>query len=75
MIESLERITDLLLHPYAVALLSLLIGCYILRDIVRVFFFIFDGSRRAARRRGKGRDDEDRPPAPAAADGGTDAGG
>ena len=51
MIESLERLTDLLTHPYAVALLSLLIGCYLLRDIVRVFFFIYDGSRRAAGRR------------------------
>lgn len=59
MIESLERLTDLLTHPYAVALLSLLIGCYLLRDIVRVFFFIYDGTRRAARRSESDKEAED----------------
>ena len=63
MIESLERLTDLLTHPFAVAVLSLFIGCYLLRDIVRVFFFIYDGSRRAAGRREseKEREDDDPP--------------
>ncbi len=47
MIEQLEHLKELIFHPYVVALISFLIGCYLLRDIARIVFYIYDGSRRA----------------------------
>ena len=46
MIQHLENLKDLIFHPYVVALISLFIGCYLLRDIARVILYIFSGARR-----------------------------
>ena len=46
MIQHLEKLKELIFHPYVVALISLFIGCYLLRDIARVILYIFSGARR-----------------------------
>ena len=46
----LETLKNLLTHPYTITAASLLIGFFILRDVVRVFFSLYD----SARRRGRG---------------------
>ena len=46
MIQHLENLKELIFHPYVVALISLFIGCYLLRDIARVILYIFSGARR-----------------------------
>lgn len=43
----LEDLKDLFFHPYVIALISLFIGCFVLRDVVRIIIYIFDSSRRA----------------------------
>ena len=46
MLQHLENLTELIFHPYVVALISLFIGCYLLGDIMRVILYIFSGTRR-----------------------------
>ena len=46
MIQHLENLKELIFHPYVVALISLFIGCYLLRDIARVILYIFSGAHR-----------------------------
>ena len=41
MLQHLENLTELIFHPYVVALISLFIGCYLLGDIMRVILYIF----------------------------------
>ncbi|NKB71252.1 MAG: hypothetical protein GKR89_29620 [Candidatus Latescibacteria bacterium] len=45
----LETLRYLLTHPYTVTAASLLIGFFILRDVVRVFFYLYDSIRRNRR--------------------------
>jgi len=47
MIQHLEALKYLIFHPYVIAFISLFIGCYLIRDIMRVVLDIFDGTRRA----------------------------
>ena len=46
MIQHLEYLKELIFAPQVVALVSLFIGCYLLRDIVRAVLYIFSGARR-----------------------------
>ena len=46
MIQHLEYLKELIFAPQVVALVSLFIGCYLLRDIVRAALYIFSGARR-----------------------------
>ena len=60
MIEILNRFVDLIGHPYVVALISLFIGCYLLRDIVRIIIYILDASRRADKYLGRREEENER---------------
>lgn len=44
-----ETLYHWLTHPYVVSLLSLFIGFYILRDVVRAIFSVVDGALRTRR--------------------------
>ena len=46
----LEQLKELLTDPRVVAFIGLLVGCYILRDVVRALFFFLDASRRRKHR-------------------------
>ena len=41
MLQHLENLTELIFHPYVVALISLFIGCYLLGDNMRVILYTF----------------------------------
>jgi hypothetical protein len=61
----LDRLLELAANPRLIAFFGLCLGLYLLGDLARVFFYIFDSSRR--RRRGRrdpaapGSTDTDRP--------------
>ena len=46
MIQHLEYLKELIFAPQVVALVSLFIGCYLLRDFVGAVLYIFSGARR-----------------------------
>jgi len=46
----LEQLKEWVTDPRVIAFVSIFVGCYILRDVVRVFLYIFDTSRRKFRK-------------------------
>ena len=54
----IEEILDILLDRRLIAIVTLLVGCFILRDVVRTLIFIVDAGRR--RRRPKDEKNEGR---------------
>lgn len=49
----LEQLTEWLTDPRLVAVLSLGVAFYILRDVVRVFLYLYDSSRLRLKQRKK----------------------
>ena len=45
----IEEILDMLLDRRLIAIVTLLVGCFILRDVVRTLIFIVDAGRRGRR--------------------------